>query len=256
MKKPRHLFSKGKLEANGSAPLYARLKRLVVDAVAIGDMKEGDSIPGERDVAAMLDVSRVTVRKAFAELVDEGVLIQRHGSGTYVGQLPKRIEQPLSRLTSFSEDMRSRGLQTDADWLGRSIGLPSPEEALKLAMSPGEKVCRFHRLRRADGLPMAVELAVIPWRYLPEPESVGESLYKALAARGHMPVRALQRLHALALSAPEARLLGLPAGSPALSIERVSYLADGSVVEFTRSQYRGESYDFVAELKLARSGPA
>lgn len=250
MRNARNIFSRARLEADGSAPLYARLKRLVSEAVLAGEVLEGDAIPGERDVASMLDVSRVTVRKAFAELVVEGVLTQRHGSGTYVGQPRKRMEQPLSRLTSFTEDMRSRGLSTNADWIDRSLGLPSPEEALKLALSPGEKVCRFHRLRRADGYPMALEKAVIPQSYLPDPMAVGDSLYNALKERGHKPVRALQRLHAVALQQPEARLLGLPTGSPALSIERIAYLADGSVVELTRSQYRGESYDFVAELRL------
>jgi GntR family transcriptional regulator len=157
----------------------------------------------------------------------------------------------LSRLTSFSQDMELRGLKTDADWLDRAVGLPTPEEALKLSLSPGEHVSRFHRLRRADGLPMAIELAVIPHKFLPDPRSVGGSLYAALEARGVRPIRALQRLHATALTGEEARLLELPPGSPALFIERISYLPDGRIVEFTRSRYRGDSYDFVAELSIA-----
>ena len=140
--------------------------------MAAGELKQGDSIPSERDVAEALNVSRVTVRKAFSELVAEGVLVQRRGSGTYVNGPVRRIEQPLSRLTSFSEDMQLRGIKTDADWLDRSCGLPTPEEALKLSISPSEHVSRFHRLRRADGVPMAIELAVIPHRFLPDPASV------------------------------------------------------------------------------------
>ncbi len=146
--------------------------------------------------------------------------------------------------------MKLRGLKTEADWLDRSSGLPTPEEALKLSISPSELVCRFHRLRRADGEPLAIELAVIPHRFLDDPESVGTSLYNALEARGHRPVRALQRLHATALGAADAKRLGVAAGSAALFIERISYLPDGRIVEFTRSFYRGDSYDFVAELSL------
>ena len=245
------VFAPQRFRDSGNAPLYARIKKLVEDAVAAGELKQGDSIPSERDVADLLDVSRVTVRKAFSELVAEGVLVQRRGSGTYVNGPARRIEQPLSRLTSFSEDMKLRGLKTDADWLSRSSGLPTPEEALKLSLSPGEHVSRFHRLRRSDGIPLAIELAVIPHRFLPDPQSVGGSLYAALEARGLKPVRALQRLHATALAAPEAKLLHLPEGSPALFIERISYLADGRTVEYTRSHYRGDTYDFVAELALA-----
>jgi GntR family transcriptional regulator len=250
MSVPQRLFVPERFGA-ASAPLYSRIKRLVQEAVSSGELKQGDSIPSERDVANLLNVSRVTVRKAFSELVSEGVLVQRRGSGTYVSGPFKRIEQPLSRLTSFSEDMQLRGIRTDADWLERSSGLPTPEEALKLSISPNEHVSRFYRLRRADGVPLAIEHAVIPHRFLPDPQKVEGSLYSALEVRGFRPVRALQRLHATALSSKESRLLDMPAGSPALFIERISYLADGRIVEYTRSHYRGDTYDFVAELTLA-----
>jgi GntR family transcriptional regulator len=252
----RRVFAQNAFAANESAPLYLRLKILVQNAISHGNLKPGDSVPSERDIAELLDISRVTVRKAFTELVDEGVLVQRRGSGTYVREPLARIEQPLSRLTSFSDDMKLRGFKTEADWLDRSSGLPTPEEALKLSISPSEHVCRFHRLRRANGKPLAIELAVVPHRFLDDPSIVTQSLYDALGAKGFAPVRALQRLHATALSAPEAEWLDQPDGSPALFIERVSFLADGRIVEYTRSHYRGDSYDFVAELTLAPEGRA
>jgi GntR family transcriptional regulator len=245
------VFASARFKEPSAAPLYKRIKKLVIGAVADGQLKHGDSIPGEREVAQLLDVSRVTVRKAFAELAADGVLVQRRGSGTYISAPVLRIEQPLSRLTSFSQDMELRGLRTDADWLERSVGLPTPEEAMKLSISPGERVSRFRRLRRADGEPLAIEYAVIPNKHLPDPQSVGASLYSALDRKGLRPARALQRLHAVALSAPDAKLLHQAEGAPALFIERISYLADGRIVEFTRSHYRGDSYDFIAELSLA-----
>lgn len=251
---PDRIFAASRFNTGSAAPLYARLKKLVREAIAAGDLNEGDAVPGERDVAQMLGVSRVTVRKAFSELVAEGLLARRRGSGTYVRGPAVQIEQPLSRLTSFTQDMELRGLATDADWLERSSGLPTPEEALKLSISPGEPVSRFHRLRRADGVPMAIELAVIPRKFLPDPGAVGGSLYAVLERRGIRPVRALQRLHATALGPREAGLLDLPCGSPALFIERIAYLRDGRTVEFTRSHYRGDSYDFVAELSVAPGG--
>lgn len=251
MSHAQKIFVPSRFDPSGSAPLYARLKNLVQQSIEAGELKEGDAIPAERDVAEMLSISRVTVRKAFQELVIEGVLVQRRGSGTYVNGPGRRIEQPLSRLTSFTQDMQLRGIKTDADWLSRLSGLPTPDEALKLSISPSERVSRFHRLRRADGIPLAIEKAVIPNKFLPEPEQVEGSLYAALDARGLKPVRALQRLHASALSAVDAKLLDLPTGSPALFIERISYLADGRAVEYTRSCYRGDSYDFLAELTIA-----
>lgn len=244
------VFSARSLDAGSNAPLYLRVKKLVNDAMASGALKAGDAIPSEREAADLLGISRVTVRKAFTELVREGALVQRQGSGTFVRGHAPRIEQPLSRLTSFSEDMKLRGFKTDADWLDRSTGLPTPEEALKLSISPREHVCRFHRLRRADGVALAIERAVIPQRFLEDPLAVGASLYHALEQRGFRPVRALQRLHAVGLTPREAELLEQPAGSPALFIERISFLEDGRVVEYTQSHYRGDSYDFVAELSL------
>jgi GntR family transcriptional regulator len=248
----RTIFAASRLVKDSNAPLYLRIKRLVQESVTTGDLQQGEAIPSERDIAELLDVSRVTVRKAFSELVGDGVLVQRRGSGTFVRGHSGRLEQPLSRLTSFSEDMKLRGLKTDADWLDRSTALPTPEEAMKLSISPSDHVCRFHRLRRANGVPLAIEYAVVPHRFLEDPDQVTDSLYQALANRGHQPIRALQRLHATALSDREAQLLVLPAGSPALFIERVSYLSDGRIVEYTRSHYRGDTYDFVAELTLAQ----
>jgi GntR family transcriptional regulator len=252
----QRVFTTSRFESGSVAPLYIRIKKLVRDAIDSGDLKIGDSIPSERDVALLLDVSRVTVRTAFTELVAEGILLQKRGSGTYVNGATRRIEQALSRLTSFTQDMELRGFKTDADWLDRSVGLPTPEEALKLSISPSEYVSRFKRLRRANNKPMAIELAVIPCKFLDNPETVKGSLYAELELRGVRPVRALQRLHATALSVNEAKLLDLPNGSPALFIERISYLPDGRIVEFTRCHYRGDSYDFVAELSIAPENPS
>src|SRR5262245_51041621 len=203
------IFDRARIADENPAPLYHKLKKLVTEAIAQGRLTNDEAIPAERDLARMLGISRVTVRKAFADLVAEGVLVQRQGSGTFVAPKPQRIEQPLSRLTSFTEDMRLRGIETDADWLDRSIGLPTPEESLVLALSPGEKITRLHRLRRADGKPLAIERAAIPHRFLPDPDFVGTSLYAALEVQGLRPIRALQRLHAVALTRSDGELLGL-----------------------------------------------
>jgi GntR family transcriptional regulator len=247
----QRVFAKANLAVADDAPLYMRIKRIINSAAASGDLRNGDAIPSERDVAELLNVSRVTVRKAFSELVREGVLNKKHGSGTYVGGPAVRVEQPLSRLTSFTEDMKLRGIATRAEILSQQSAMPTPEEALKLSLSPSERVSRWRRLRFANDVPIAIEYAVIPERFLPEVSAVGGSLYAALDAGGFRPVRALQRLHAVALDEAEAALLDVSTASPALLIERISYLADGRVVEFTTSHYRGDSYDFIAELTLA-----
>ena len=193
------------------------------------------------------------MRKAIAGLVEEGVLYHRHGAGTFVRRAAPHVEQALSRLTSFTEDMRSRGLAASSQEIERGVFLPTPEEAMMLGVSPRESVFRWVRLRLADGVPMAMERAVVPIRFLADPARVGNSLYAALEAEGWRPVRALQRLRAVVLSAEDASRLDVPKGSAALDIHRIAYLQDGRCVEYTRSFYRSDTYDFVAELTLSES---
>ena len=91
-------------------PLFASVGDALKREIAAGRFAQADLLPGERELSAMLDVSRTTLRRAIAGLVDEGVLVHRHGAGTFVRRSPPHVEQPLSRLTSFTEDMRLRGL--------------------------------------------------------------------------------------------------------------------------------------------------
>jgi GntR family transcriptional regulator len=121
---------------------------------------------------------------------------------------------------------------------------------MALNLSPGTEVSRLHRLRRADDRPMAVEMATLPRHFLDDPFAVENSLYATLAKAGFHPQRALQHIRAEVLSEDMAGRLQVPPGSAALYIERQSFLADGTPVEFTRSHYRSDCYDFVAELHI------
>ncbi len=185
------------------------------------------------------------MRKAIEGLVEDGLLTRRRGMGTFVAG---RVEKSFSKLSSFSEDMIARGRQPSSSWVSRAAGTVDPEEAMALGLSPGEPVLRFQRIRYADDVPMAFEATTLAGYCLPSVEAVGDSLYDALQAAGHRPVRALQRLRAVPFGAEHARMLGVDTGHPGLLIERRGFLRDGRAVEITRSYYRGDSYDFVAEL--------
>jgi GntR family transcriptional regulator len=237
-------------------PLYLQLKRWIEAAIARGAIRPGDALPSERDLATKVDVSRVTVRKALQYLVQDGVLVQRHGSGTFVAAQPSRVEQSLGQLTSFAEDMARRGLPLRSTFLDRGIYNPSPEETMALGLSPDDKVARISRLRISGDVPLAIERASIAVAVLPDPALVTDSLYAQLERTGNRPVRAIQRIRAANLSEADARLLEISAGAAALHIERVGYLSSGRVVEFTRSVYRGDTYDFVAELRVGEGARA
>ena len=238
----------GPLDESSAQPLYQQLERALRSAIENRVIGPDDALPPERDLAEMLAVSRITVRKAIDGLVSEGLLMRRQGSGTFVRG---RVEKNFSMLTSFSEDMRARGRTPRSEWLKRSVGTVTPEESLSLRSSPGTPVFRFHRLRFADDAPMALEYATVLRDCLSSLDSVESSLYEALEQKGNRPVRALQRLRAVLLTAEQAKLLKAREGEAGLLVARVGYLKDGRAVEYSQSYYRGEIYDFVAELSAS-----
>lgn len=121
---------------------------------------------------------------------------------------------------------------------------------MALGLGGGDRVARLERVRRSDGVPLAIERASLPVDVLPDPGEVETSLYAVLQRRGLRPVRAVQRITAANLSARDADLLEVAPGVAGLKIERIGYLPSGRLVEFTRSLYRGDAYDFAVELKL------
>lgn len=235
----------GRLDERDHAPLYRQLQRVLREAIQNRVLSPDDALPAEREFADEMGVSRITVRKALDGLVSEGLLTRRQGAGTFVAS---RVEKSFSKLSSFTEDMISRGRVPHSAWLSRSEGQVNPEESLTLGLSPGAPVYRFHRIRYADGAPMALEYSTLAAFALPSVEFVETSLYEALEKTGHRPARALQRLRAVLFSPEQAELLHVQPRDPGLLIERRGFLKDGRAVEVTQSYYRGDAYDFVAEL--------
>lgn len=233
-------------------PRYVQLRKRLSEGVDQGLLKAGSSLPPEREIATITELSRVTVRKAMQELADDGIIVQKQGSGSFIASTAPQIEQSLSRLTSFSEDMSRRGMVSASVWLERGVFMPSPDEVLALALTSDASVSRIARLRTADEKPMAIERASLPIEILPNPLAVETSLYSVLERSGFRPVRALQKISAINLEEEDAALLDIAPGMAGLKIERTSYLADSRVVEFTQSTYRGDAYNFVAELRLAK----
>jgi GntR family transcriptional regulator len=238
--------------AASAGPRYVQLRSRLSEGIDTGVFPPASPLPPEREIATITHLSRVTVRKAIQDLVEEGLIVQKHGSGSFVAQKAPQIEQSLSRLTSFTEDMSRRGMVSASRWLERGIFMPSPDEVMALALAQDDSVSRIVRLRTADGKPMAIERASLPVDILPNPLAVETSLYAVLEKSNMRPVRALQRISAINLDQANAALLDVPQGSAGLKIERTSYLADGRVAEFTQSIYRGDAYNFVAELRLAK----
>jgi GntR family transcriptional regulator len=241
----------GRLDETNQTPLYQQLQRALRHAITSKTLSAEAALPPERDLAEEFSISRITVRKALDGLVEEGLLTRRQGSGTFVAG--QRVEKNFSKLSSFTEDMAARGRKAHSIWLSRAEGVVTPDEALSLGLAPGSTVYRFHRIRYADEAPMALEYSTVPSFCLPGVETVGDSLYTALDQAGCRPVRALQRLRAVLFTADQAQLLGVNERDAGLRIERRGFLENGRLVEITTSYYRGDAYDFVAELNALSS---
>jgi GntR family transcriptional regulator len=209
----------------------------------------GDSIPSERQLAGDLGVSRLTVRAALDELVREGYLMRRRGAGTFVAEpkVPKGMG-----ITSFSDDMRERGLTPGSRTLELQVVPAGARLGRILHVSPAERVIVAKRLRFADGEPMAIELLHVRESLFPGLSATDleeESFYDLLAGRYALEIAGgEQTVEPTVTDEEESDILGVPMHSPALMFERVTRSPGGDVVEFTVSVYRGDRYRIVSEL--------
>lgn len=237
-----------KVDNERSQPLYRQVQESIREAIADRSLRPDDALPPERELSSAFGVSRITIRKAIEGLVNEGVLDTHHGSGTFIRS---KVEKNFAQLTSFSEEMAARGMAASSRWLNRTSGSVRPDEVLTLRASPGTTVYRFSRIRLADDAPMSIEYVTILSSCLPSLDAVEHSLYAALHKTGNRPVRAFQRLSALILNSEQAELLGASPGDAGLLAERVGFNKNGVAIEFSQSFYRGDTYDFVAELTIS-----
>jgi GntR family transcriptional regulator len=226
--------------------LYAHVLRLIDEALA-----PHEKLPTERDLTEQFSVSRLTVRQVLARLESEGRVYRKQGSGTFVGE--PRIAKSLE-LTSFSEDMRARGLSPGSRDVAVQREPAGASVGFSLGMSPRDEVIHVRRVRTADGTPMCIEDS-----YLPADLAAGlldapidGSLYELLESRFRIRLeRAEQSVRATVLEAEAARLLEAAEFSPALEVRRVCFDASGRRIEYGRSVYRGDRYFY--DLTVYRS---
>jgi GntR family transcriptional regulator len=212
----------------------------------------GTAIPSERQLSADLGVSRLTLRAALDDLAREGYLVRRRGSGTYVQQ-PK-ISQELT-ITSFSEDMRKRGMVPGSRTLSIDSILAGARLGRFLQVSPGEKILQIKRLRLADGETMAIETLHIPERLAPglTAKDLSGSFYELLRTRFEILIASgTQAIEPTVTNEEESAALGVPLHSPAFLFERTSRDQSDRTVEFVQSVYRGDRYRIVTELSTRR----
>lgn len=230
---------------------YDMVRQRLLDLVE--ELAVGEAMPPERHLAVELGVARMTLRRAMDDLVAEGYLTRHQGRGTFVAK-PK-ISQPLT-MTSFSEDMRRRGMEPDSRTLSMTITTAGARLGRRLETSPGEQILEVSRLRLADGEPMAIETLHVPSELVPGltgDDLEGASFYDLLESRYAIVLTAgVQSIEPSVASEQESEVLGVPVLSPVFLFERVAREAGGRVVEFVVSVYRGDRYKLTTELRPPR----
>jgi GntR family transcriptional regulator len=231
--------------------LYRRLMDYLREEIDAGHLQPGEQIPSERELSERFHMSRMTVRHALNELVNEGILYRHQGKGTFVGR-PK-IRQNLRGLSSFTEDMISRGLRPGARVLSVEVVSAPYRVRHALGLPEQSQVVRLERLRLADGEPMALEVTHLPYpRFggLVGEDLESTSLYHLLEGRfGINFGTALQAIEPALADAALARTLLVKEGSLLLLLERTTYSRQGEPIEFVSSHYRADRYRFEVQLE-------
>ena len=223
--------------------LYTQIEDWLAGQIAAGALAPGDRLPTEQDLAGWFGVSRMTLRHALAELAQRGLVtrtVGRHG-GTVVAA-PK-LEQDLTTLAGFSEQLRRHGMVAGARVLSATRRPAGPAAGTALQIGEGGQAYEIRRIRLADGRPIVLERSLFPAERFPgllECRLDG-SLYELLEVRyGLRPHRARESLEPVTAGVREAEALEVAEGAPLMLVERTAYARSGEPLEFARDLFRGD----------------
>lgn len=240
----------------GPMPLYQQLKQRLRDEIARGVYKPGDQLPAELELIHQFGVSRITVRQALSDLAAEGLVMRRHGKGTFVAE--RRIQHDLARLTDFVEDMELARLAPSSrviEFIHETAPAPI---AAALALPAEAQVVRIDRLRLANDEPLACDTAWLPLHYgtlLSECDLAAETIIHVLEERYSIPIERGSFSFTATVASPEcAQALRVAPGSPLLVIERISYTHHDEPVYMQRRYYRPDRVQYRVTVQRRANG--
>jgi GntR family transcriptional regulator len=235
------------------SPKGEQLREILEGLIAA--LEPGAPLPSERALAERYGIARMTVRTELDRLVSEGLAYRVHGRGTFVGE--PRVAQSME-LSSFTEDMRARGMTPGSRVLAQDVVPSSELVAARLGLAPGAAVVCVHRVRTADDEPMAVEQAFLPatrFSGLESEDLAGGSLLELLETRWGVSLSfAEQRVVAVRIADEQAQLLDVDAGQPGFLFQTVTHEPVAQPVFYAWSLYRGDRYEVQLRQRRAASG--
>ncbi|MDM5299563.1 GntR family transcriptional regulator [Bacillus pumilus] len=238
------------IDKQSPIPMYHQIMENLKKQIEDGTLAPDTLIPSEREYAERFGISRMTVRQAISNLVNEGYLYRQKGKGTFVSR--EKFEQPLQGLTSFTEDMRQRGLKASSELLDfNKIACPAHLFS-SLQLADSDAVFELKRIRFANDEPMAIETSYIPEKFAGTltKEHLTGSLYEYIENHTGLAIaHATQELEANVATKAEAHLLSITTGAPVLSITRTTYLQNDLPFEYVLSVYRGDRYKLIHTME-------
>jgi len=232
-------------------PAYFQLKEIIREKIESGELKTGEKIPSENKLSELYQISRMTVRQAIKELVEEELLYREKGKGTFIAR-PK-FKRDLLGLTSLTEEMKQRGYKVTTKVLEMKVITASKEVAHKLEIAPDEKVIKIDRLRSANHQPFFIETSFLPFELCPgliEDDLAKNSLYFLLEEKyGLILNNAIISIEAVSANVYHSTLLKVKKGTPLLLLEQTTYLNTGQPIQFLKAVCRSDKYKYYAIRK-------
>jgi len=232
------------LNQSDHVPLYFQIKNVIAEQIREGKLASGELLPSEHALMQMFIVSRATIRQALGELEIEGLIERRQGVGTFVKA--KKIEPEIIKLTSFSEDMKSRGFKPGSKTIEVENILPDGQVMNYLGLSAKTPVWCVRRLRFANDEPIGLQyLYIPPWVEIDPQELMNlQSYYELLSRKGIKLAHASELLIARNATKREAELLNIKAGRSLLVADRITYDTRNVCVEYVQFIYRADRYQY------------
>lgn len=239
-----------RIDHYSSEPLYHQLKEILRKNILSGNWKAGQKIPTEQELSKIFGVSKAVVRQAVSLLVEEGFLIKRQGKGTFV--VDSRIKQGPRRLTSFTEELISKGFKPGSIVLEKGIEEADEKISNILNLEIGTNVVFVKRLRLINNEPVGIQIFYCPEYLVPnffENDLTG-SLYKLLEDRYGLKIRSAdEKYYSTILDKHECKLLKVKWPFAGFIVERVAYDVTGNPIEYTQSVIRSDKYSVQIHLR-------
>ena len=240
------------LEHISGIPLYVQIReRLRAD---LAEMEAGQAIPIEADLEKEFKVSRITIRRAVEDLVSAGLLVRQQGRGTFVQR--NKLTHELKVITSWTDQLKVLGFSPKTSHKKIELEAPSPAVADALQLPKHAEVIRIQRVRLAGREPISFMVNFLPAHLVPglkEEGFAGESLYDALRTQYSLqPVSAVDTVGTRQASSEESSALRISRRAPVLTVQRISYLADGAPLELAIVASRGDRYEYRVMLQNSK----